>query len=238
MGLVCASRLLKAIFDSHEILFNTQHHSNSNNIDNPLAHGVLQAKKPLAAAGAVSTMAWSSFDNPTPVEMDLRTVAKDLRSEVSAKTSLERLMVLNLALQDELSAESGLPLFLKEGGLPPVIRLLRGPTTPDTTVFAESVSNAISLQAAKVLNALLSTTRGLTELLSGAKGFIPPLVDALRDASNKVARLAAAHALALLANVQPENRRAIAEAGVIGLLLAFIVDVGDLAASMKETGPA
>ncbi len=81
-------------------------------------------------------------------------LAKELRTETSTEGILNHLKQLNTARLDELTATTGLRLFLREDGLSTVIRLLRGTATPGCTPDADSLQSAISEQAGQVLTAV------------------------------------------------------------------------------------
>jgi hypothetical protein len=153
-------------------------------------------------------------------------LAKELRTETGgAETILNRLKQLNTALHDKRTADSGPRAFLREGGLPTVIRLLRGTATSDSTPTADSLSFAISEQAGQVVTAFSSSKIGKAEI-GVAKGVIPLLVDALRDAPDILARISAAHGLLVIAQARPIRCKAMVEEGVVGLLLRLLNELG------------
>jgi hypothetical protein len=153
-------------------------------------------------------------------------LAKELRTEsAGAETILKHLKQLNTALHDKHTADSGPRAFLREGGLPTVIRLIRGTATSDSTPNADSLPCAMSEQAGQVLTALLRGKIGITEL-GVARGVESPLVDALRDAPDIVARVSAAHGLLVIAQARPTRRKAMVEEGVMGLLLRLSSELG------------
>ncbi len=172
----------------------------------------------------------------TPEESVFVKLANQLRTETSAETIVENLWQLNKALQDEIKDE-GLLLFVRAGGLPDVIRLLRGPAPSDSGATADGMPLAVSQQAEKVLAALLCSDSGMAEVGS-AKDIIPALVDALGDAPDYSARAMAAHALMVIAQAQPTGRKAIAEAGVMSLLVDLLTFWEDLGRHAEKVEPA
>jgi hypothetical protein len=174
---------------------------------------------------------------PRAREKDVfRTLAEDLRTEASPDTILEHLEVLITGLDDPLSgddkvhtleeagkvAASRARIFLKAGGLPAVIRHLRGATTSDAP------SGAISSRAATALWELLKRNDAVMAELHVAENVMLPLLDALRDAPAPVARSVAAQALLDIAGVHPGQGKVMAEAGVIGMVVAYHILIGAL----------
>jgi hypothetical protein len=185
-----------------------------------------------------ATMPKKAPKSHTPEDQVFLTVAKELRMETTAGTILNHLKELHTALKDERTADNRLRLFLREGGLPTVIGLLRGRATTDSTPDADSLPSAISEQAGDVLTALLGSKSGPTEL-AVAKGVVPLLLDAVRDAPTSPARLSAAHGLLVVADARPTMRRAMAEGGVIGVLLRLLIDCGECdAITLEMVGPS
>ncbi len=67
---------------------------------------------------------------------------------------------------------------------------------------------------------------------------IPELIDALRDSPAVLGRLMASEVLRALATTLPAARTTIANAGAMGLVLAFLVNVGQLVWDKEEMRPA
>jgi hypothetical protein len=172
-----------------------------------------------------------------PDEEACQILAEDLRTGTSAKIILERLEALSKALNDEMTAAQTALAFLDPGGLSGVIRHLRGTPMSSATSDADSLPSAISGKAGEVLYLLLTRDAALTEL-TVATGVIPPLITALRDAPHRVARTAAINMLLLLAHAQQAHCRGMADAGVVGIVLAYLVEVKDPAWAKAEKGPA
>jgi hypothetical protein len=180
-----------------------------------LSYLPLRASAPMRPAAA---------GNNTPAERGLSMLAKELHMETSAEIILGHLQQLNTALQDEVTADNKVHLVLREGGMPTVIRLLRGTATSDST--PDSTRSAISKQAGEVLAALLHSEVGVEEVAT-SRGITQPLVDALRDAPDFVARVTAAHALSIIAEAQPRELKAVEELGLMGLLLGVLNELED-----------
>jgi hypothetical protein len=165
-----------------------------------------------------------------------QSLAEDLRTETLAEVILDRLKALDVALDDKVMASSGPLAFIRAGGLPTLIRLLKGASTSDGTQDAESTLDAVSGHAGVLLKRILQDIVKKGELKFPGE-LLPPLIEALGDAPSLVARLAAAQVLMLLAHTKPAQRRAMAEAGVMGAVLAFFASVGDPACGEEKAGP-
>jgi hypothetical protein len=169
----------------------------------------------------------------------IKQLAEDLRTETSAETILERLDALFTALDVRESVgnrDIGV-VFLRAGGLPTLIRLLKGTPTPHAATGENSMHADVSKKAALALSALLATNGAYGGIMF--PGWVVPLLtDALRDAPDDFGRLVAAQALWALASTQLNARRIIADGGAMGLVLALLVDVGDLVWDKEHWGPA
>lgn len=163
-------------------------------------------------------------------------LAKELLMETSPETILQNLQAIKVSFcrpLDLATAGRGPLKFLRAGGLPAVVRHLRGTATSGAANDPDASPSAISNAAAEVMSELLSDRAckmGACTLaeVKAATGVVPPLIDALRDAASNKARAMAAHTLGILAKAQPPDSRAMAEAGVIGLVLDFYAKIGDL----------
>jgi hypothetical protein len=182
-------------------------------------------------------------------EATVHKLADDLRTDSSAKTILERLKVLSVAVEDPRRAAELALVFLRAGGLPTLIHLLDPPATspltsdadvtpsalpdgtpsaiPDCTPCAtpDVGPSAIPDEAARALNALLDSD-DIKAQLRLATGVVAPLAAAFRNAS-LLTRYTAVRALKFLAEAQPAQCKPMLEAGMMGLLLAFYIDVGN-----------
>jgi hypothetical protein len=110
-------------------------------------------------------------------------------------------------------------------------------STPDVTSQSSATSNAtshatpdamrraITDTAGKALAALLNVNDATRAVVGNATDSIPPLIDALRAAPTLKARSFASHLLHTVADAYPEECMAMAEAGVVGLVLALYHDI-------------
>lgn len=161
-------------------------------------------------------------------------LAEDLRTETSAKAIVSRLDALITGIRGPLNADNPLTAdkraasFLQAGGLPALIPLLRGIATSGATSASGATSHDTSDKAAQALLALLSINSATRTELSTATNAVPPLIDAFRAAPTPEARSAAAAMLHMLAVAHPEECGAMAEAGVVELVIAFYIDVGNM----------
>jgi hypothetical protein len=71
-------------------------------------------------------------------EEGINRLTEDLRTESLPEVILDRLKVLKLALKDESEGDKTVRWFLRAGGLPTIIRLLRGTATSDTRTAMDS----------------------------------------------------------------------------------------------------
>jgi hypothetical protein len=155
----------------------------------------------------------------------LQRLAEDLRRDTSAIAIFTCLRALVASFEDPGEADERALLLVRAGGLPAVIRHLRGTVTADGTPDQGITSNAISSTAAEALLGLLTLTDVTVAEHSVARGVIPLLIDALRDAPSMVGRCRAAHVLFALANAHPQECRTIADAGAVELVLSFYNDI-------------
>jgi hypothetical protein len=164
----------------------------------------------------------------------LDSVVEELSRASSAVSALDGLKTLNMGLADPSTTEGLAPASVALL-LPCVIRLLRGNPTAATLTDAD-MRSAISGQAGELLDRLVSQDGGLAQLVS-ATCITSPLIKALRDAPNVVSSIAAARALKMLAETQKAECRALAKAGVMQLMLAFLNEVGVLARDREKLAP-
>ncbi len=166
-------------------------------------------------------------------------LAEDLHTATSAETILERLKTLCTVLSDEQAAGNGHPgalEFDQAGGLPILVLLLKVVDTSDAETDADNMKSDISQEAGRALSSLFESLSKQGRL-SFDDGVIPELMHALRDAPHNLARLVAAQALRALCTV-PAIRTMIAGAGTMGVVLAFLVDVGEVVWDKEQWAPA
>jgi hypothetical protein len=166
-------------------------------------------------------------------------LAEDLHTATSAETILERLKTLCTALSDEEAAGNGHPGaldFERAGGLPTLVVLLMGVATSDAQTDADSMDSEISQGAGRAFSSLLVSLSKEGKIFFDG-WIVPELIHALRDAPDSLARLVAAQALCAVCSV-PAVRTMIADAGAMGLVLAFLVDVGEVVWDKEQWGPA
>jgi hypothetical protein len=173
--------------------------------------------QPLLAPGPMGT--WTPEQNRQKKKV-FQTLAEELRTETSAEVILDRLKALSLALDDQAMADTGALVFVRAGGLPTIVRLLMGVATADGKLDAKLSTATISGYAGGLLERILNNTAN-----NGERNFprelVPHLINALRDAPDFVARVAAAQVLLVLAITQRAQRKAMVDAGVMGAMLAF-----------------
>jgi hypothetical protein len=162
-------------------------------------------------------------------------LADDLQRDTSAIAILTCLRALVASFEDPVEADKRALLFVRAGGLPPVIHHLRGTVTADGTPDQGITSNAISSTAAEAVLGLLTLSDVTVAEHSVARGVIPSLLDALRDAPSMLGRSKAAYVLFAIANAHPKECRTIADAGVVGLVLAFYNDIYSLPSGIWES---
>lgn len=138
---------------------------------------------------------------------------------------LLRTLVAILQVSDE-----GARVFLRAGGLPTLIRHLRGAATSDSDQAVASPD--VADWAAEALSALRNTRSKVRLGLSMSD--IPPLVDALRDAPTLGSRCEAVDLLLVLAKAQPSECTAIVEAGVFGLVLTLHAMLSDYTGQARD----
>jgi hypothetical protein len=161
--------------------------------------------------------------NSVSKEAAVQRLVEELRTQTSPKAILSCLDMLNNGLTDKRTGEKVFLTFMRAGGPPILIRHMGKPTT---STLADAMRARIPIEAARAFGALLLTSSNdLMAELQVATGVVTPLVDVLRDAPMP-SRLAAASGLSAIAEVQPAHRKAMAEAGVLGLLLTLTIDVG------------
>ncbi len=142
---------------------------------------------------------------------------------------------LNPTLHEDVPADNKLHSYLWGDGLPKLISLLTRTATSGST--PHRMRSSISQETREALADIFGSEIGAVEVLS-VKDIIPPLVDALRDAPHMYARAGAAHALRVIAEAQPTERKAMAKAGVLGLLLRFLNELEDADCPLKDGVPA
>ncbi len=116
------------------------------------------------------------------------------------------------------------------------ICLRRADPASDAPTTTDSTRSGISGQAGDGPSTLVIGDAPIAQLLNAA-GVLPSVIDALRDAPNFTARFSAAHVLAIFAEARPAQRRAIAEAGVMGLLLELFIEAGNMFLDLGKTAP-
>jgi hypothetical protein len=172
--------------------------------------------------------------SPEELGLHIRGLAQALSVELCENLLSMRIEALKTALSDAQTADFVAMVFLGEHGLPAMIRHLRGSYTPDSSSIKNSASTALSFKAAETLGHLLGNIVVISHV-SFEKTLVPGLLAALRDAPHDFGRCVAATALVIHGAAEEEHRKAIAEAGGVGCLLAAYTGVGD---SAWESGGA
>jgi hypothetical protein len=165
-------------------------------------------------------------------DQGLQTLANDPVKDTSGEAIGTSVEVRNAATEDgPTGAERR--VLLNAGNLPAIVQLLCGDVGPEPTAEMPNMPSTIRQLAGNVLARLLETDVGVATLASGPD-LVPHLTDALRDAPTEQGRCAAAHGLMILAHAKPAYRKAMAEAGVMGLLLALYIKLGADSLSTPE----
>jgi hypothetical protein len=163
----------------------------------------------------------------------VKKLAETLGREKSPQNPRNLLGELSQAVDNPATRDDLAVVFLQAGGLPGVVRQLSG--------FAESSCTAdplvtMSDTVATALSAIFRCT-GAIEEAGILTGIVAPLIDAFHARPLSVRR-AAAHALCVVAVVQPEQAKAMAEAGVLQLVLAYYSECVDVGYASKTLMPA
>ncbi len=153
-------------------------------------------------------------------------LADNLATEALPEVYLERLKLLVAGLHDPWLGEHRALTFLQAGGLPVIIRHLRGSAAAGAVIHVNALSCSISSNAATALTTLLNRDTATLAELSVATDMMPPLIDALSIAPDWTARSAAAHALLQIAKAHPAQQKAMADAGLFELVTAFYTRLG------------
>jgi hypothetical protein len=155
-------------------------------------------------------------------EKELKSLAKDLRTETSPSTILKHLKALNIALSDPQTSDPDALVFLRAGGLPALIRHLTGNAASGGTHTSDTTLSARIAYAGETLKHVLLSNAVMAELASDT-GVVPSLIGVLRSTPSPVAQSAAAQGLMLIAHGQAAHRGVMAEAGVVGMVLDLYV---------------
>jgi hypothetical protein len=164
---------------------------------------------------------------PSPEDQRFAKLIEDLHRKISQKAIVKCLKSIREALEDSSTFLTRTLIFLRMSGLPPLVRHITGITRTQVFQGVDVTTDPIAFAATEVLKALL-TVVGQGRKLHVPADDIPPLLDAFRDAPTLHGRSMAVHVLLAVSDSQPD---AIANAGIIGLVLHFY---NDLAASPLE----
>jgi hypothetical protein len=118
-------------------------------------------------------------------------------------------------------------VLLQAGALTTLIRHLKDSTSLTPYVDPDHIYN-ISTQAGLALSALLGYRNAVMHELRAATAVILPLIDILHDGPTIISRWVAETALLNLVTVEPSQAQAMADAGVMGLLLNMRIDVAHM----------
>jgi hypothetical protein len=162
-------------------------------------------------------------------------LAKDLRTATSGDGFLKCLQTTSTAIEDALVARNavGPCAFVQAGGLDSVIRVITGARTSEAVNNADSLSSEIACEAGQILGMISKA-----KLVNFAGCASPSWTKVLRDAPHCIARLASTHPLKGIAELDPAERRRMAEAGTMALLLAFFTEVGTSDNDKEMMAPA
>jgi hypothetical protein len=150
----------------------------------------------------------------------MQRLAEDLRTKTSLTGIAKCLNDLCAGLKDPATGEKVAAAFLRAGGLPALIPHL-GVSTMATRAQDMVGPLLIRLQAASAIGALVCPQYSALGEVWVATGVITPLIEVLREGPNMLSRGVALSSLLALANAQPEQSKAMAEAGVMGMLFTL-----------------
>jgi hypothetical protein len=188
--------------------------------------------------GQPPTMVTRSRTGSGPEEATAQRLAEELQKESSPSSTLRSLEELFLGLAIEPTGKQMALTFLRAGGLSTLIHHLGGGAAAAPLADSNMMPSDISEEAAKALNELLHTYDTTMAELRATTSFITPLVSALRAAPSMLARCVAADALAQIAAAQPAQGKAMAETGVMGLVLALYAAIWELPDAPEMAKPA
>jgi hypothetical protein len=174
-----------------------------------------------ATATEPPTMSGPAFGVPNRGRITCETLAEELRTETTALAILHHLAGLVAELDDAQTGPQWAHLFLRAGGLPAVIRHLRGTPAGGATPNLTPLSCHISHKAGEALLSLLHHRDAAHAELRNITNILPPLLDAMRHAPALYARSAATRVLLALAEAQPKECWAMAAGGVVALVLSL-----------------
>ncbi len=168
----------------------------------------------------------------SPDKAGVKRLAKDLRTKTSARAILKRLEALTKALEDQQMADKVALAFMRAGGLPTLIRHLKG-SAPSAPTSDPRLALLRPSEAGLTLLALLRCQNAMMAELQAVTGVITPLIEVLSDRVS-LNRCVALSTLLVLAMAQPGHLKAMAEEGLMRLLLEFYIELGDLPPTLKE----
>jgi hypothetical protein len=139
-----------------------------------------------------------------------------------------------MALNNDTAGDTWTLQIIEAAFLPKIICLHRAGPASDAATTTDRTRSATSQQAGEVPDMLVIGSTPLPQVLN-APGVVPSMIGALRDRPDFIGRFAAAHVLTIVGEGRPAQRRAMAEAGVIGLLLELFIEVGNKFWDIEET---
>jgi hypothetical protein len=148
----------------------------------------------------------------------MQRLAEDLRTKTSLRGIVKCLNELCDGLGDQATGEKVAAAFLRAGGLPALIPHL-GVTTTSTRPQDVCKPFLIPLDAAYAIARLVCPEKSALGEVWAATGVITPLIEVLRDGPNMLSRGVALNSLLALADARPEQCKAMAKAGVMGIVL-------------------
>jgi hypothetical protein len=181
----------------------------------------------------------ANMEGPENLSQDIalfQSLAESFPKKTSAKTIRKCPTALIVRLRDPLKAKPCAQIFMQAGGLPILLRHLRGEVAAEASQGTTSRNIDISTTSGQALTELLSHIT--PEELSAPIDSTSPLIAAVRDAPAVAGRSSAAQALLLLVNARPEDCRRVAAAGIVQKVLEFDVELAALPDSMWTTAMA
>jgi hypothetical protein len=140
-----------------------------------------------------------------------------------------------MASDTDLAGNTWTLKILEAETMPTIICLLRANPASDAPASTDSRRAARLGQAGDAGDRIVIGNTPSAQVLNTA-GIVPSMITALRDLPDFVGRFAAAHVLTMFAEARPADRRAMAEAGVIRLLLELYIKVGNEFWDIDKTG--
>jgi hypothetical protein len=131
----------------------------------------------MSAGGPGAMRPGGGYDIGRLVSIAFKRLISDLGKPGTPKSHLQRLAEIIVGFGEDLTAGKGPAMFLEAGGLPVVIRQLKGKRKADPSVPPDSMTIAISTKAAELVNVLLQPNELTAVQLRNVNGATLPLLE-------------------------------------------------------------